>query len=102
MPGSLNEMLGDHRHVPLGGVYTNALDSLYYLLDNDEVWVHFSPGNSLRSSNRRLDSDELDRIVVDGKTLRQLVDERKGQMPSIPEKGPRGTPNWNWPRRSST
>jgi hypothetical protein len=72
----------DHRplvnYVYLGGK-EGYWDYDYYLLEGGSVWCHESPSSNGYSRSRwvKIEDGELDSIVLDGKSLRQRIAERK-------------------------
>lgn len=72
------ELPKDAKRVLLGDTLGN-IDRDFYLYENGEVYVWESPNNAFSPSSwRYLPEATWDSYTVDGKTIRQLVEENRG------------------------
>jgi hypothetical protein len=78
--GPHHRPLDQERYVSLGDKY-GATDYSYYLFADGTVWCFESPNNGNSPSRWYVvGSDRLAQISVEGKTLQQLVEERRSEV----------------------
>ncbi len=79
--GPHNRPLDQEKYVSLGGTF-GATDYDYYLFDDGKVWCFESPNNGYSPSRWYvIEEKDWDSRSVEGKTIRQLVDENRGRVP---------------------
>jgi hypothetical protein len=80
LTGPYNRALDQEKHVCLGGT-TGSWDRDYYLFENGTVWCFESPNNAYSNASwYAVEERDWDRVVLEGRTVRELVEEKRGRL----------------------